>query len=401
MGRGKESCSPQRAGEGEDKDLELESQLRVGRRMFCLICMRLFYRCLAILVGSCGIWLEALAAAPQAPFTPEFKFSAPLSATLLAAQKAGIPMNGFDAPPARAELRTGDYIVAVVSRTDKGSTEQYVMQLSAVDLTEKDKKLPPIKDVRYYTNSGNEFNFAGKWVALSIRMLGPIKSDAKDVEKAASSAKDKQVHVVVNVEYLRLGFDQACDAWLRLAKAVAHLGTDANYRWGAQSMPFSAEQLKSGRAGAEKIGVTAADERALTGTLPALMEFFTIVLNSGELQSLIRDVADIPWFSLIRNIGGNYSPYVKYVPPFSVLDSASWKQAPEVRAYCMPLIFSLANKPVLACRFAVTAPKPPLLTSAGIIGIAAQRPDGKGPHLMIQIVATRCASENLEKISVK
>jgi hypothetical protein len=34
-----------------------------------------------------------------------------------------------------------------------------------------------------------------------------------------------------------------------------------------------------------------------------------------------------------------------------------------------------------------------LLTSAGIVGLAAQRPDGKGPHLMIQLLAARCASD--------
>jgi hypothetical protein len=61
--------------------------------------------------------------------------------------------------------------------------------------------------------------------------------------------------------------------------------------------------------------------------------------------------------------------------------------------YAFPFALQLSKKPALVCQLAVVAPAPPLLTSAGIVGLAAQRPDGKGPHLMIQLLAARCASD--------
>ena len=55
--------------------------------------------------------------------------------------------------------------------------------------------------------------------------------------------------------------------------------------------------------------------------------------------------------------------------------------------YAFPFVLQLSKKPALVCQLAVVAPAPPLLTSAGIVGLAAQRPDGKGPHLMICLLA--------------
>ena len=80
---------------------------------------------------------------------------------------------------------------------------------------------------------------------------------------------------------------------------------------------------------------------------------------------------------------------IHYVTPFGVLDSVPWSLSSDVKSYFLPLVFSLNSKPAMACRLAVTSPRPPLLTSAGIVGIAAQRPDGKGPHLMIRLLAGR------------
>jgi hypothetical protein len=45
------------------------------------------------------------------------------------------------------------------------------------------------------------------------------------------------------------------------------------------------------------------------------------------------------------------------------------------------------------CRVAATQPKRPLQTVAGVVGIAASRVDGSGPHVMFRVLSTRLAEK--------
>lgn len=351
-----------------------------------------------------GCALGSLAAAePRSnPFVPDFKFSQPQSATRLAADRAGLPLDVFTTPGDRSELIAGDSITTVVTLTETNSLTQWIVQLRAVELTDKEKQTPPLGQWRLYTTTGREFDFAGKLAALEIRMIGPLKSGSSTDEKAMRAAKDQKVRIQVNSEYLRLGFDQACRTWLRVQKAKAHdvLLQKQNPGWACNSRKFTAEELVKGKRDGELLGFAENEERAMAGTLPALMAFFGIALQTSELRDVLREVADIPWWQLVKH-GGQPQINMTFLPQFAQGEPQAWHLPSEEGIWFLPVIFNLFDKPVLACRLAVTVPKPPLLTSAGIVGVAAQRPDGKGPHLMIQVVATRCAPENLEKISVK
>jgi hypothetical protein len=64
--------------------------------------------------------------------------------------------------------------------------------------------------------------------------------------------------------------------------------------------------------------------------------------------------------------------------------------------YGFPFVLEVNDKPALSCNLAVVSARPPLLTCAGIIGIAAQSPDGKGPHLMVQLMAAHCGFSGAE-----
>lgn len=351
-----------------------------------------------------GCALGSLVAAEPKPnpFVPDFKFSEPQSATRLAADRAGLPLDGFTKPDARADLIAGDSITTVVTLAENDSLTQWIVQLRAVELTDKEKQTPQPVQWRLYTTTGREFDFDGKLAALEIRMIGPLKSGSSTDEKAVRTAKDKKVRIQVNSEYLRLGFDQACRAWLRVQMINAHDGSlqKQNAGWGCNSRKFTAEELIKGKRDGELLDLAESEERAMAGTLPALMAFFGIALQTSELREVLREVADIPWWQLVKH-GGQPQINMTFLPQFGQGWPQVWRLPAGEGAWYFPVIFNLFDKPVLSCRLAVTVPKPPLLTSAGIIGAAAQRPDGKGPHLMIQVVATRSASENSEKISVK
>jgi hypothetical protein len=363
--------------------------------------MRLSLRCFAVLAAVAGMFAVKVTAEPKPkPFVPDFKFSVPLNATLLAANRAGLLVEGFAAPASRPELQSGDTITALVSLIEDKALTQWLVQLRAADLTEKEKQMPPLPDWRLYTSTGQEFNFAGKRAALEIRMVGPLKSWATNDEKAVRAAKDQKVRILVNSEHLQLGFDRACAAWARTDAALAHKGSKAQPSWRMNTQRFTPEQLVQGKTDGQLLGMTVEEERAMAGSFPALLEFFSITLQTSELKDVLMEVADIPWWQLIKH-GGQPEINVNYLSPFGRGEAKTWQLSADESVWFMPLRFELFGKPVLACRLAVTAPKPPLLTSAGIVGVAAQRPDGKGPHLMIQIMATRCAQENLEKICVK
>ncbi|MFT3870284.1 MAG: hypothetical protein QM715_17690 [Nibricoccus sp.] len=350
-----------------------------------------------------GCMMGSATAAPTSnPFVPEFRFSEPFSATRLAAERAGLALDGFAAPDKRSELIAGDTITAIVTLTESNSATQWIVQLKAVDLTAKEKQAPALSQWRLYTTTGREFDFAGKLAALEIRMIGPAKSNAPTDEKAAQGAKDRKVRIQVNSEYLRLGFDRACKAWLRVQQLKAHdaLFLKENHGWACNSRKFTAEELVKGKRDGELMGLTETEERAMAGTLPALVAFFGIALQTSELRDVLREVAEIPWWQLVKH-GGEPQINMMFLPQFGQGWPQVWRLPAGEGAWYFPVIFNLFDKPAVACRLAVTEPKPPLLTSAGIIGVAAQRPDGKGPHLMIQVIATRGASENLEKISVK
>lgn len=53
----------------------------------------------------------------------------------------------------------------------------------------------------------------------------------------------------------------------------------------------------------------------------------------------------------------------------------------------MGLQIQLQGKPALNSRLALTTPRVPLLNTAGVVGIAAARPNGKGPRVMIRVVS--------------
>ncbi len=77
--------------------------------------------------------------------------------------------------------------------------------------------------------------------------------------------------------------------------------------------------------------------------------------------------------------------------PFEPLPPAAWGLPADAKVYSIGFRLHIQGKPALDCRFAVTTPRVPLLNSAGIVGIAAMRPNGKGPRVMIRMMAAQAA----------
>lgn len=341
-----------------------------------------------VLVGT-AMAQPAQPAQPPAVVVPELRRVIALTTAAEAAAKAQVPLAGIAAEVAAKGLRRGDSVTALVSHIDRGKMRQWVVFLKADPPKETDTTKPP-PDLMMYSTSGRELRIPGKASAIAIRVLGPFSEEAESAKKA----KDRWSGALVNETYLALGLDRACALMMRVETLAQRMEgkMPANFGIGFGTQPFPAEQREANRAVMDQLGISEEDERALMGSFPAVVSFFQVILQTQGLEEILRSVVDVSWLSLIKS-GGSLTPGFRYLSPFTELPAAEWGLAAQERCYSLKLQLSLHGKPALNCQLAVTAPRPPLLTCAGVVGLAAQRPDGKGPLLLMQVIDARCVEE--------
>jgi hypothetical protein len=305
-----------------------------------------------------------------------------------AAEKAQVPMAGIATGVTRLGLRKGDSVTALVSHVDGGKTRQWVVFLKANPPEGADATKVPA-DLMMYSTSGRELRIPGQAGAVAIRVLGPFSEG----ENGAKKAKDRWSGTSVNQAYLALGLDRACEMVIRLQHLdIARPGdVPQGFGVGFGTQPFPSEKWEATRSVLDRMGGTEAEESALMGSFPALSTFLQIVSQTQGLDEVLRSVVEISWLSLLKN--GGMVPAFQYLNPITALPADAWGLAPGEKCYAFKFQLNLNGKPALNCQMAVTAPRPPLLTSAGIVALAAQRPDGKGPLLLMQVIDARCGAE--------
>jgi hypothetical protein len=336
--------------------------------------------------GSCCPAAEP-ALKPVEPPLPQFRQIAAMPGVQAAAKKAGIVLDGISAPVDRAKMQPGDSATFLASLTDGKKLTQWVVALRVAVLPEKLRgEARPEKIV--YSNTGHVFHFTENKAGVQIFVLGPFK--APDQEK--TEAKRKQV--VITEEMLAAGLNGLPIFSLKM-KAMrnnpAAKGKTLNISLRPQ--PFSEAQIDADRQMAAFFGVTESDERALAGTAPALMQFFSLITATPGLTGMLKSVIDLPFWSLLSSglkprIDLNSIPFEKEI------SQEGWALPMETKIFALPLELRINGKPSLLCQLAVIDPRPPFQTSAGVIGLAAGAPDGKGPVLTLQLVSARVAVES-------
>ena len=336
--------------------------------------MRLFTRSKVWVAICLGFALgHPLRAGEDLPL-PEFRFAAPFPQVVETARVLGISMAGFDAPTARTTLELGDTFTALVTHTDGDETRQWLVQFTVTALQGKEKDRRP-EITMTMTNEGangekekETFRFKGTSTALETRTIGPFAAENEAKGKAPRLAPEKRARAVVSSEFLGLGLDRA--AVVLLPKPTAPVANHAGV----------------GEKNAASVKWSPEDKRAFVGTLPALMEFFKVARSTAGLEDLLKTVVDVSWWSIVRNLSFNIDFDFRDT---RIIDATPWLLPERAPMYALPFVLHINKKPALVCQLAVVDPAPPLRTSAGIVGIAAQRPDGKGPHLMIRLLAAR------------
>jgi len=337
--------------------------------------MKIHSSCLLLLVAL-TIASMVSAKEPLPPPMPDFQRFSPPSDAGQSLRETLPPTGGAEAEP----------VSLLLTQTNDDKTQHWLLRLTPVEANpdeagQTSDELP----LRYFTTTGREIEFPRRRAFLEIATAGPMdegtrRPSAKETELTAHVAR-----ISVYQSSLELGFDRTCRAVMRLRDGSDAAGlSPAQRQFGAQTEPYPDTVVEQGRAVAEILGLTAEEERAIIGSAPALIEFFRIAMETEETRDLLRDIIDLPVWSIVLR-GGRF-PEVGFQPMREIvrLDPEEWGLPPETAAYSIAYILRLNNRPALHFRLAVAPPEGNLAACAGIIGFAAMAPDGKGPRLFAE-----------------
>lgn len=330
----------------------------------------------AVLLGT------SIAKADEPVFPPHEKVQ-PSAAISEYARVHEIPIQDHAPPPETGTpLRPGDRSVAVVSLRDGRKQNQWLIDFTVVPFSsEEHEKVTALaaQETTLHTSSGRMMKFGSQPVAISAVVIGPLASNEKRIERALQRVEVKRTRIVVNEQFLGLGLDRLASTILSLRGRSSEQGFFAT-----SGAPFPAEQVAKNRSIFDERGINAEDERAMAGATPALLQFFGIVLNTPGLREILFKAVDVPWWALAKS-GGNTSPSIE-------LDGKRMRPAKSAEgAYVVPLKISIAGKLALLAELMVERPEVPGSMLAGITAIHAGQPDGDGPRVAIELVATRRA----------
>ena len=344
-----------------------------------------------------GLAATTIRAADPAPVYPPVHYAESMPVIKEVAKKEGIAWGQVANPVDRAGLLPGDAITVLVSLTKGDDFYQWLVTMTCVELTEAEKQRPPVKPQPFYTSLGTEVVLKADRAAMLVRVLGPYKrvADFNNPAQLKASMKDQKdvtTRILVNADFLRLGFDRACESVLAVREALKHQPALKQFNWNIGTKPYPPEVIKEMRAKADLLGLTPERERAFVGATPALQEFWHLASRTRGLQDIVKDVADLPWWAIIRK-GGEVKAQLKPLFSDSQRITVNGLRGGKETGYLFPFGLEINDSPALSCTVMAVDPRPPLLASAGIVGIAAQAPDGKGPYLMVQMWAARLAGD--------
>lgn len=302
-----------------------------------------------------------------------------------AARSRGIPTQGIEAGVASAEPQEGDAVSALVTLVESAKRRQWIVYLRLGDVSPEDGSTAPENVL--YTSSGRTFRFGTHLVPVEVETLGPVRSE--DTTQDVGGVRGSSARAIVNAEFLGLGFDRACVAVgkLKSARDAGRVSQEEHFSCSAE--PYDAESIRAGADVVRRAGLTAEDERAFAATVPALMAYVDLVNRTRGLREILFAIAERPsiW-SIVRRFGIEWSLSFKSSGVAEV-DPVSVGLPEGLRTHQLPFVLLLNEHPALECVLLVVHPRPPLLTSAGIVGLTARRPGDDTRRLVIRLLAAR------------
>jgi hypothetical protein len=308
---------------------------------------------------------------------------APACTDLASAASANhIPIERMDASVATNKLETGDSITGLVTLFEKkGRRQQWLLFLEAVAPQPKELPLKTNPPCVLYSGRGTKLEYTSAPAMVKLRTIGPFTEH--DPKKKGPKAEDKAERFTLDEGSLSLGLDQAIAAVIRMSA----LTTNADI-WLGSKPPDKAVVARSDKI-AEGVKLTAAEERAIGGSIPALMSYFGMVQHVEALHDIMLKVVDLPsLWSMIWRRGVNANLLFE-TDHWRSAELPTWKLPADAHVYFAPMWLELNKHRSLDVTLVVTSPRPPLLPCGGVVGFIAQNPAEKEIYLTLQIVSAR------------
>jgi hypothetical protein len=315
----------------------------------------------------------------------------PLPAVVRFAAAQGIPIEGIQVADREDDAHPGDSVVLLVTFVSEGRSQQWLVSLKTEPLTEADRQKKPPTDIVLHTITGQVLRYPGSWSAVGIRIAGPFSGPSNDLY--IPEPEDRRARALVRTSFLKLGFDRSCLFILRTRSKFKRPGQPESpgvdpgkvLRWSIK--PFSPEKVAEAKRLAGEIGMTPEDDQQIGGVSPALAAFLRVVEKVPGMPEMVMHVLEIPSLWSVLREGRLEAGFVLQSSRVGVIEPGRWNLPFAV--YRLPFELKINEKPALECTLAVAAPRRPLLTSAGILGIAASNPDNPEKRLLVRVVATR------------
>jgi len=323
----------------------------------------------AVALSGCLALSAPIFAAPAPNSVTELPTALPPQSEVVTFARAhDIPLEGIEAPSLSEKARYGDAFTALVTLREGKTQRQWLTRFAVVERNAEERK-QTISETVTMTMAGRETKFtATRDMALAIKTAGPFVAGKK------SPPSEKEARALTSPAFLQLGFDRVCRTLAQLASTGG--STTASPAAAAEKTPeLSEEQMRS-----------------FAGLFPTLTAFFGSIEKTPGLREILWDVVDKPsLWSLAKHRG--------ITPGFNLngamgdsVDPAGWGVVTGTSLFQFGFELQLNGEPALLCTLFVTSPKPPLLASAGVLGIVAESPDRK-KRLDIRVLAAQRGRE--------
>ncbi len=315
--------------------------------------------------------------AAKEPVYPEPESFEPGAAIRLLAQQRALPLAGVAVDGERVRPEAGDRAVVLVSMRDEEEVEQWLITFAVATLNPEEKAQlseSSAEPFELYSSAGGHYVFELDPVAVDVWVAGPLDRDERRVERAVARVREHRARFLVNADFLGLGLDAAADTIVRLRDHTGKVGL------GIRNTAFGDEEVRATKARLEDRGVTAEDQRALVGAVPALLEFFRISAQTPGLKDILMEVLDVPWWALAKGLG-NVSTNLN-------LSGERLRVAPDGEGrFILPFAVELNDAPALMVEMEVGPARAPASVLAGVTTVYAGEPKGRGKRISIQLLA--------------
>ena len=298
------------------------------------------------------------------------------------AQTNHIPMDRMDPLSGTNALHPGDSVTMLGTLTQKDSRAQWLLY---VEVAAPDPGKTPAKKPSPFvvTIFGTAMKFESKPVPAKLRMLGPysVSGMSKPLKP-----EEKDAQFSLNESFLSLGLEQAAAVWWQWNQMT-------NTDLASSNSPPAKSGANKARDWTADRKPTAAEQRALAGSIPALMSYFEIVQHTEGLEKLLFKLVKLPsLWSVIRHAGVRAD--ILLGQEAFPADPKDWNLPASVPVYYFPCLLRINGQPAMKITFVVTSPQPPLLVCGGVVGLLAEKLGDDETYMTLRIISAQCKTEH-------